>query len=432
MLPFAVAMAESVDLIISHAAELVTHGAPGVPARGALMRPLVIPDGAVAIRGGRCVGFGVTSFVRRSFRPRRTLDASGRVVTPGLVDAHTHVAFAGTRVAEFEMRARGASYDEIARSGGGILSSVRSTRAAGTAEIVRQTLPRLRRMLSNGTTTAEVKSGYALDPSGEIAMLRAIRKLNALQPIALVPTFLGAHAVPPEYRNRRSRYVDLIVRRMIPAAARLARFCDVFCEPGYFSVSESSRILNAGRLHGLEPKLHADEFKHSGGAKLAALLGAVSADHLGAIDASDIRVLAASNTIAVLLPGTLYTLGSRRLPPARRLIDAGAAVALGTDCNPGTNLCTSLPAAMNQACVMLGMSPTESLLAATCNSAHAVGLGDTAGSIAGGRWADLVIWDADDHRRIAYEYGAGLASLVLKRGRVVWSSSTFQASRRKL
>jgi len=425
-------MPERVDLIIAHAGELVTHGAPGVPARGALMRPLVIRDGAVAIRDGRCVGFGVSSFVRRSFTARRTLDATGKVVTPGLVDAHTHVAFAGSRIAEFEMRARGASYEEIAAAGGGILSSVRATRAAGTAGIVRQTLPRLRQMLASGTTTAEVKSGYCLDPAGEIALLRAIRRLNKLQPITLIPTLLGAHAVPPEYRARRNRYVETIVGRMIPAAANLARFCDVFCEPGYFSAAESRRILQAGRLHGLLPKIHADEFSRSGGAALAVRIGAISADHLGAIDASDIRALAASDTVSVLLPGTLYTLGKRRLPPARRLIDSGAAVALGTDCNPGTNLCTSLPATMNQACVMLGMSPTEALLAATCNSAHAVGEGDSAGSIAGGRWADLVLWDTDDHRRIAYEYGASLASVVLKRGRVVWSSSTFHPSGLKL
>lgn len=343
-------------------------------------------------------------------------------MTPGLVDPHTHVVYAGSRTREFELRVCGVTYEEIARRGGGILSTVNATRSAGVAGLVRESLPRLARMLGCGTTSAEVKSGYALDVEGEIAMLRAIRRLAAAQPISLVATFLGAHAVPREFAGRRERFLDLMVEKALPRVARdgLARYCDVFCEPGFFTPAESRRVLLAARRHGLEGKIHADEFVRTGGARLAADLGAASADHLGAISGNDVEALANSPTIAVLLPGTMYFLNKSQRAPARALIDAGAAVAIGTDCNPGTNMCVSMPMAMNQACVMLSMTPAEALTGATLNAAYACGLGRQAGSLDVGKWADLVIWDCPDYRFLAYEYGASLARIVIKRGRVAW------------
>jgi imidazolonepropionase len=419
-------MRERVDLLVVGALQIATPTDAGGAARGRRQGSLaLIEDGAVAVRKGLVVAVGPGSELRRRFSSRRTLDAGGRLVTPGLVDPHTHVLYAGSRAHEFELRLSGATYEEISRAGGGILSTVEATRGAGMPGLIRETLPRLARMLRGGTTSAEVKSGYALDVRGELASLRAIRRLGSIQPLSLVSTFLGAHAIPREYSRRRGRYVDLLVERAIPRVARerLARFCDVFCEPGFFTPAESRRILLSARQRGLDSKIHADEFVRSGGARLASDLGAVSADHLGAITPRDVELLAASPTIAVLLPGTLYFLRKPHRPPARALIGAGAAVALGTDCNPGSNMCASMPMAMNQACLMLGMTPAESLVAGTLNAAYACGLGREAGSLDPGKWADLVIWDCPDYRHIPYEYGSNLVRIVVKRGRVVWRAS---------
>lgn len=415
-------MKPPVDLLIKGAAQLVTPRDRGSPCRGGdLGEPRIIRNGALAVRGGRIAAIGTTPALSKRFRPKRTLDASGRVLTPGLVDPHTHFIFAGDRFDEFELRLRGASYEQISRGGGGILSSVRRTRSASLETLVEESLPRLRRMLATGTTTAEIKSGYALDPTGEIRMLEAVRALSGKTPVTLIPTFLGAHALPRNYRRKPDRYVDLVVERMLPEVARrrLARFCDVFCEPGFFTPAQSRRVLEAGKAHGLTPRIHADEFVRSGGAKLATELGAISADHLGAIRKQDIRLLARSETIATLLPGTLYFLRKPHVPPARELIRAGAAVALGSDFNPGSNLSGSLPMAMNQACLMTGLSPAEALTACTLNAAYACGVGKEVGSLTNGKRADAVLWAVDDYRQIAFEYGSPLVHTVLKGGRIV-------------
>lgn len=416
---------EPIDLLVLGASQVATPVDPGGPCKGRRQGTLrLIQKGAVAIRKGLVVETGPTPELRRRYATRQTLDARGRLVTPGLVDPHTHVVYAGSRAHEFELRAGGMRYEEISQSGGGILSTVRATRSAGVARLALASLPRLARMLRCGTTSAEIKSGYALNLDGELALLRAIRRLAAAQPISLVPTFLGAHAVPREFAGRREAFVDLIVERALPRVARegLARYCDVFCEPGFFTPAESRRVLLAARRYGLEAKIHADEFTRSGGARLAADLGAASADHLGAISPKDVEALAGSPTVAVLLPGTMYFLNKPQRPPARSLIRAGVAVAIGTDCNPGTNMCWSMPMAMNQSCVMLSMTPAEALTAATLNAAYACGLGRAAGSLDAGKWADLAIWDCPDYRFLSYEYGATLARTVIKRGRVAWQA----------
>lgn len=407
------------DLLLVHAGRLVTLAGGAHARTGAEMSELaIVPDGAVAVQKGRIVDVGPTPAIAKSYRGRTTLDAKGALVTPGLVDAHTHLLFAGTREREFEMRIRGASYMEIAQAGGGILSTVDKVRAASKEELVREARPRLRRMLEYGTTTAEVKSGYGLTIADEVKMLEAIRDLSRREAVELIPTFMGAHEVPREFRGKRDDYVNLVCREMIPAAAGLARFCDVFCEPGVFTQDESRRILEAGKAHGLAPKMHAEEFQESGGAELAAELGAVSADHLMAISEYGIRALRGSGTVAVLLPGTSFFLGGGRYAPARKLIESEVPVALGSDFNPGSSMTFNLPLVMSIACTQMRLTPAESLCAATINAAYACGVGAEVGSIEPGKKADLVVWDATDHRMIPYHYGVNLVRTVIQRGRV--------------
>ncbi|MBI2899959.1 MAG: imidazolonepropionase [Planctomycetes bacterium] len=405
-----------VDLLVVHAGQLLTmHGAVRA---GAEMSDLAtVPDGAVAIRRGRIVDVGTTGAIRSLYRAAETLNAKGALVTPGLVDPHTHLVFMGTREQEFEMRLRGASYMEIAQAGGGILSTVERVRAASKADLLREARPRLRRMLEYGTTTAEVKSGYGLTSADEVKMLEVVRDLRG--PVDLVPTFLGAHEVPREYKGRREEYVDLVCREMIPAVAKLAKFCDVFCEAGVFTAEESRRILEAGKGQGLAPKLHAEEFENTGGAELAADVRAVSADHLMAISENGIRALKSSGTVAVMLPGTSFFLGGGRYAPARRLIEAGVPVALGSDFNPGSSMTFNLPLIMSIACTQMRMTPAEAWCAATVNAAHACGMGSEVGSIESGKKADLVVWDAADFRFVPYHYGVNLVRNVVKHGRIV-------------
>ena len=349
------------------------------------------------------------------------VDCEGRVLTPGLVDSHTHAVFGRWRADEYALRARGVPYMEIARQGGGINASVRDLRERSEDDLVERTRERLRPLLELGTTTVEVKSGYGLTTEDELKMLRVIRRLDAEQPLDLVPTFLGAHETPPEYDGRKDEYVDLVVEEMIPevAAQGLARFCDVFMEPGVFNAAQTRRILEAGLEHGLTPKLHADELEPSGGAELAAELGAASADHLGRVSDEGIRALAESGTVATLLPGTLFFLGRKEYAPARRLLEAGAVVALATDFNPGSSASPSLPLVMTIACSQMGMGPLEALVGATSAGARALRLDDGTGTIVEGAPADLVLWDTADYREIPYRYGVRLARRVWKRGREV-------------
>jgi len=349
------------------------------------------------------------------------LDGRGGTLIPGFVDPHTHLPWAGTREEEFMARLAGTTYQEIAAKGGGILSTVASTRRASEEELAANVLRRMDHMLACGTTTAEAKSGYGLNLGDELKQLRAIRRAAAEHPVDLVPTLLAAHEIPPEFRGPdRERYVDLICDEIVPATAEagLARFCDVFCEHGVFSAEESRRVLEAGVRHGLAPRLHADEFADSGGAELAAQLGALSADHLMAVSDAGIDALAGSGVTAVLLPGTSFFLMKKVYAPARRLVQAGVPVALATDCNPGSSHTESMPMIVVLAVIQLGLTIEEALTAATLNAACSLGLGTEIGSIETGKRADLVLLDAPNLLHLAYHYGINPVAAVVKGGRV--------------
>jgi imidazolonepropionase len=376
--------------------------------------------GAILLRNGRIAWIGPSTELPPQPADTETIDATGRVVTPGLVDSHTHLIFAGSREDEFEQRLQGRSYQEIAAQGGGINATVRRVRQSSRDELKALARPRLDRLLRFGVTTVEVKSGYGLSLADEIKCLEAIAELNAEGPWELVPTFLGAHAVPPEFRDDRAGYIDVLVHEMLPEVARrkLAEFCDVFCETGVFSLAESERILGKARDLGLKLKLHADELTPLGGAELAARLGAVSADHLLCISDAGIDALAASRTVATLLPGTAFFLGAN-YAPARKLIERGVSVALASDCNPGTCPTENLPLIGAMACTQMKMLPAEALTALTRNAAAALGVADRIGTLEVGKQADLVIWDVPDYRQLFYHFGVNHAWRVIKRGRVV-------------
>jgi len=377
-----------------------------------------VPGGAVAVRTGEVVAVAGEKALRERFPEAAEEWLDGGVLAPGWVDSHTHAVFGRWRADEFALRCTGVPYMEIARRGGGILSSVRDLRALSEDELVERSIPRLAEMLQAGTTTAEVKSGYGLDTESELKTLRAIRRLNAMQPIDLVPTFLGAHEFPPEYRDDRDAYVELLVREMIPAVAAegLAEFCDVFMEPGVYDRRQSERVLQAGVEHGLVPKLHADELEGSGAAELAAELGAASADHLGAISEAGIQALAGSETVATLLPGTLLALGRKGYAPARALIDAGATVALATDFNPGSSPISTPALITGVACSQMGMSPAESIRAATAGGAAALRRRGQVGVLAPGARADLVHWGVESASELPYRFGAPLLRGVWRAG----------------
>lgn len=412
-----------IDFLIKNIKELVTVDDRGLRFKtGSQMRDIsIIAGGAVAIEGDRILWAGPSLDLPTEYgEAHRIVDADGMVALPGLVDPHTHIIFAGTREGEFEERILGRTYAEIAAAGGGILSTVRATRAASREELVDLAKPRLDRMLAFGVTTAEVKSGYGLATADEIKMLEAAAELDTTQSVALVPTFLGAHEVPLEYRGDRDAYVDLVVREMIPEVSRrgLARFCDVFCETGVYDLRETERILAAGLAHGLRPRLHADQLSPLGGAALAGRIGAASADHLEHISDEGISAMKEGGTVAVLLPGASFFLGISH-PPARRVIDAGLPVALATDCNPGSSMSENLVLMMTIACCQMRMTPAEAISAVTLNAAAALDLSREIGSIQAGKRADLVLFDAPGHRYIPYHYGANHARLVVKSGKIV-------------
>jgi imidazolonepropionase len=367
----------------------------------------VLRDAAVLVHDGRIAALGTEPELSAKTPRAKIVDCDGGVITPGFVDSHTHAVFGGWRAAEYALRSRGVPYMEIARRGGGINASVRDVRACSEDDLVALTRTRLHDLLRRGTTTVEIKSGYGLDTASELKQLRVVRRLQPELPMRLVPTFLGAHEFPAEFREQRERYVDLLVDEMIPAVAaeRLAVFCDVFMEPGVFTAAQTRRVLMAGLEHGLTPRLHADELENSGGAELAAELGAASADHLGAISVAGIRALAASATVATLLPATLLFLGRAQFAPARRLIDAGATVALATDFNPGSSPTPSMPLVLTLACSQMRMDPLEAIVAATAGGARALRLADGTGTITAGAPADLVLWDVADYNEIPYRFG---------------------------
>ena len=382
---------------------------------------IVMRDAALLVVDGRIQSIGSIDAKSVEADGVTRIDCTGCVITPGFVDSHTHAVFGGWRAAEYAMRSQGVSYMEIARRGGGINASVRDIRTRSQDELVELARPRLEAMLDGGTTTAEVKSGYGLETESELKQLRAVRSLQGETPMTLVPTFMGAHEFPQEYRGRRDAYVDLVVEEMIPAVAdeSLAVFCDVFMEPGVFTAAQTRRVLEAGLEHGLIPKLHADELENSGAAELAVALGAASADHLGAVSDPGIAALAGSDTVATLLPATLLFLGKNRYAPARAIIDAGATVALATDFNPGSSPTSSMQLVLTLACSQMGMDPLEAIVAGTAGGARALRLADGTGTLAPGAPADLVIWDMPDHRELPYRFGAAPVRGVWKRGQRV-------------
>ncbi len=414
------------DLIIEGAAELLTLAGPANgPRRGPEMRDLgILRRGALAARRGKIVWVGPTADLLTAVRPLafcKLIDAAGKTVMPGLVDPHTHLVFAGSRENEFALRIQGKTYQEIAAAGGGIHATVAATRAASKADLKAAARRALDTMLTLGTTTVEAKSGYGLDVVGEIKMLEVIRELEEDGPATVVPTFMGAHEVPPEFRQNPEAYVDLVITRMIPmvASRQLARFCDVFCETGVFSVQQTERIFRAAQAVGLELRVHADELTDLGGAAMAARMSARTADHLLFASDDGIRAMADAGVIAVLLPGTAYFLHMQRYARARDMIAAGVPVALATDFNPGSCMTESLPLILSLACTQMRMLPAEAITAATLNAAWAIGEQDCVGSLQVGRQADIIVLDAPNHEHLCYHFGVNLVETVVKNGKVV-------------
>ena len=419
------------DLIISNIGQLVTCASDGNPKRRAEMRDIgIIENGAVAVVDGRIAGIGVSDEILAQFKSDTLIDADGRVVCPGFVDPHTHIVFAGDRLNEFESKIKGADYLEILAGGGGIISTVRNTRAASVDELVEAAIKRLDKMLACGTTTGEIKSGYGLDTDTELKMLTAIEELDKRHTIGIVPTFLAAHAVPPEYKDNADAYVDLVCNEMIPRAwlwyeeshflaKDIPFFMDVFCEKNAFDLDQTKRIFESARRFGFNFRAHVDEFTNLGGSRAMIAAGAISIDHLDAISSDEIKLLAASSTIGIVTPTVNFNFGSAHFADARKLIDGGCVVALSTDYNPGSAPCPSPPMAMAIACRYQKLLPSEALNAATINAAHSIGLGDKIGSLEVGKQADMGIFDAHDYRDIAYEFGGNLVKTMVKSGAVV-------------
>ena len=398
-------------LLFVNAAQIVTCAGAAAARRGSEMRNAgILADAAILVQGDRIAAVGAQHELERAHANATRIDCRGTIITPGLVDSHTHAIFGRARYNEQEMRAAGTDYMAIAKAGGGIHSSVRDLRTRSEDELFRLAVDRLRTLASYGTTTIEIKSGYGLTLADELKTLRVIARLASELPIRLVPTWLGAHEIPLEYRDRaggREEYVQLLIHEMLPsiAAGKLARFADVFCEIGVYTVDESRAVLTAARDAGLGIKLHADELQASGAAELAAELRATSADHLAAVSDAGIAALAASGTVATLLPGTMLFLGKTKQAPARTLIEAGVPVALATDFNPGTSPTVNFPLMLTLGVSQLRLSASEAVVAATVNGAAALGLADRVGQIAPGFSADLALFEADDMRELPYWYG---------------------------
>jgi len=411
------------DFAVLNCSQLITLAGPARARMGSEMRELaVIPEGAMRIREGRIVAVGPRAEIEPTL-PAGTevVDAGGRVVLPGFVDAHTHPVFAGNRAGEFEMRTAGACYEEIAAAGGGIRSTVRLTRAASEDGLLAAAARYREWFLRGGTTTVEAKSGYGLSLDSELKILRVIRRLGEPGRLRYIPTFLGAHEIPDEFRGRTRDYTELVIREMLPAvaAAGLAEFCDVFCEPSVFPLKEARAILTAARELNLGLRIHTDQFHSAGGTELAAELGAATADHLEAAGEAGLRALAAAGVQPVLLPGSVYALGSKRYPDARLMIALGLAVTLATDFNPGSSPTASMPMILSLASTQMKMTPAEAITAATVNAAYSLRRGHLLGSLEPGKLADFAIHDCEDYRELAYFFGRESAREVYVEGRRV-------------
>jgi len=414
------------SLLITGASQLLTLRGDG-PRRGNSLSNLsLIKDGALLVRDGLISAVGTRAEVEKLAEARgaEKIDLGGRVALPGFVDSHTHLVHASSRAEEYELKIAGASYEEIARKGGGIVNSVKKLRAATGEALKQRALAALKRFAAHGTTTLEAKSGYGLDVASELKILRLHKELAAEQPLEIVSTFLGAHVVPAEFRGKAGgaeRYIQMIEQRMLPhiGEGRLAEFCDVFCDRGAFTVEQSKRVLQAGRQWGLEPRVHAEQLSRTGAARLAILLRAASCDHLEKVNKSDIVALGKSETVATLLPGCDFHLGLKEYAPARALIEAGAIVSLATDYNPGTSPTLSMPMILSLACTQLRMTAAEAIVAATINAAHALRREKSIGSLEVGKQADLAVFEVADYREIPYYFGGNHCWMTVKRGRVI-------------
>jgi imidazolonepropionase len=416
-------------LLITGAAQLLTLRGRGARRGKSLSKLGVVKDGALLVRHGLLAGVGTRKHVEAlpEARTAEKIDLGRRVVLPGFVDSHTHLVHAASRAEEYELKIAGASYEEIARKGGGILNSVKKLRAATTEALETRAMGALERFAAYGTTTVEAKSGYGLDVASELKILNLHHRLGAEQPIEIVSTFLGAHVVPAEYRaksNGTNRYIRLLTERLLPevAGSGLAEFCDVFCDRGAFTREQSLRILRAGMELGLAPRLHAEQLSRTGAAQLAVKLGAASCDHLEQVNAADIRALGGSNTVATLLPGCDFHLGLKKYAPARALIDAEAIVALATDYNPGTSPTISMPMILSLACAQLRMTPAEAITAATINGAYALRRAEKIGSLEVGKQADFAVFEVADYREIPYYFGVNTCVMTFKLGQVIHAS----------
>jgi imidazolonepropionase len=410
------------SLALLHASQLVTVAGPKRPrVRSEMSELAIVRDGGMLVKDGVIAAIGSSAEIERSARDNEIIDVGGRVVLPGFVDAHTHPVFAGNRLDDFERRARGETYEQIAAAGGGIWSTVEKTRAAGEMEILEQAKKHAQWFLKCGTTTVEAKSGYGLTLEDELKMLRVIRRLNEETPIEFVPTFLGAHAVPREWRA--DEYVDLVIDEMLPRvrSENLAEFCDVFCEHCYFDIVQSRKILTAAKKHGLKLRIHADQLTNSGAAQLAAELEATTADHLEKTDEQGIAAMKSAGVQPVLLPGSVYALGSTGYPRARKMIEAGLAVVIATDFNPGSSPSPSMPMMLSLACTHMKMSPAEAVTVSTINAAYSLNRGDKIGSLEQGKLANFSIFDCEDYREQAYWFGFPPIHSVYVRGRRVLS-----------
>lgn len=403
--------------------QLVTLAGAARPRVGRELGELAtIEQAALLIKGGRIVAAGPDAEIRSKIPAgAEVIDAEGRCVTPGFVDAHTHLVFAGNRAGEFEQRIAGATYQEIAAAGGGILKTVALTRAASEDELLAVARKHRDWMLRGGTTTLEAKSGYGLNRETELKMLRVIRRLNQEGPVRIVPTLLGAHTVPPEYKDRRAEYVRFVAEELIPAVAAegLAEYCDVFCDEHAFTVQETRVVLSAAQRHGLKLRLHAEQFRPGTGADLAAELVAATADHLETATDESLERLRAAGVLPVLLPGSVFALGRSEYPPARRMVEAGLAIVVATDFNPGSSPVPSMPFMLSLACVQMRLSPAEALTAATINAACSLGLGDEVGSLEAGKNADFLIHEFGDYREIPYFIAAPARPRVFIAGKEV-------------
>jgi imidazolonepropionase len=414
-------------MLLHSASQLLTIS--GAPQRGRDLGHLgIVPDGAVLIRDGAIAAVGTTAELHHAYPHEETMDAAGHVVMPGFVDPHTHLMWVGDRASEFEMRLEGKTYLEILSAGGGILSTVRLTRQASIQKLLDETRPRLRDMLAHGTTTVEAKTGYGLQTETELRMLQALLLLDAEGPLDIIPTFLGAHAIPPEYKDDPDGYTKHLCAEMLPAVHRwwvdhvpghALPFVDVFCETGAFSLEQSRQILLAAKAIGFPLKIHADEFDNLGGASLAAGLGAISADHLVETSHSDITALAQSETVAVALPCTPFGLAEHEYTPTRAILEAGGLLALATDLNPGTAWGGNMQFAIALACRYMRLTPAQAIVAATLNAAAAINRSDTIGSLQPAKQADLLILNVSDYRHLGYRFGTNLVQTVIKRGAMI-------------